>query len=430
MSDEYFIVGGTVVSHGERLPESTVHVRGGLIVDVSHAAAPESARRVDASGFLVIPGVVNAHAHGLTVGPLFSSAAAPLTREAASANADRHLAAGVTTAVNICGFAIEEDRIEHSMRIELGTTNLPHAREAAAIVDGAGMTEAERDRTAEAMIASGAVAIGEVGSGATLGGGVAAYRYIPDAVRKATAIEIDPATATAFIDALVGPLRTSQPDDARLRAAMELHEVPESAFHVIRDAVLSFAAAPVQISLGSFAEACELSARTEVPAIFHTAEPSVRELLRLAGQSNARIIAGHMNHPSISPEDAVAAAMELRELGAVIDVSSLDIVHQHSMCTPEVADALVSAGVVDTLTTDYAGGNWEPMLALVQRWVSMGSITVEQGISMCSSKPAEVFGFADRGRIAPGLLADLVFVNPADLEDVRTVIVGGETVIG
>ena len=430
MSDEYFIVGGTVVSDGTRVPDATVHVQDGLIVDVSHSAPPESARRIDATGLLVIPGVINSHAHGLTVGPLFSSAAPPLTREVASANADRHLAAGVTTAVNICGFAIEDDRIEHPMRIELGTTNLPHAREAAQIVDAAGLTDAERDRTAEAMIASGAVAIGEVGSGATLGGGVAAYRYVPNAVRESTGIEIEPATATAFIDALVGPLRTGQPDDGRLRMAMESHGVPVSTFHVIRDAVLSFAAAPVRVSLDSFEEACELSARTGVPAIFHTAEPSVRELLRLAAGTDARIVAGHMNHSSISPEEAVAAALELRELGAVVDVSSLDIVHRQSMCTPEVADALVSAGVVDTLTTDYAGGNWESMLALVQRWVSRGSLTVEQGIAMCTSKPADVFGFVDRGRIAPGKLADLVFVNPEDLEDVRSVIVGGNIVIG
>lgn len=430
MSDEVYIVGGTVVSDGTRMPAATIRILDGVIADVSHEAPPAAARIIDTSGMLVIPGVINAHAHGLTVGPLFSSAASPLPREIAIANADRHLAAGVTTAVNICGFAIEADRIEHPMRIELGTTNLPHAREAADIVDGSGMTDAERDQTAEAMIASGAVAIGEVGSGATLGGGVAAYRYVPDAVREATGIEVDPSTATAFIDALVGPLRTSAPDDTQLRQVMDAHEVPASAFTVIRDAVLSFAAAPVLVSLGSFAEACELSARTGVPAIFHTAEPSVRELLRLASASEARIVAGHMNHPSISPEDAVTAAWELRELGAVIDVSSLDIVHQQSMCSPEVADALVSAGVVDTLSTDYAGGNWEPMLALVQRWVRAGSITLEQGVAMCTSTPAKVFGFRDRGRIAPGLLADLVIVNPNDLEDIRSVIVGGDVVIG
>lgn len=120
--------------------------------------------------------------------------------------------------------------------------------------------------------------------------------------------------------------------------------------------------------------------------------------------------------------------MILRELGVVIDVSSLDIVHAQSMCSPVVADALASAGVVDTLTTDYAGGNWEPMLALVQRWIGLGLVDLARGIMMCTSTPAQVFGFSDRGRIAAGLLADLVVCNPANLEDVRAVFVGGQPV--
>jgi imidazolonepropionase-like amidohydrolase len=430
MSEELFVVGGTAMSHGQRVEHATIRVRDGVIVDVSHAPPPPDSRVIDATDRFVIPGVVNAHAHGLTLGPLFSSAAEPLARDAAQANADRHLSEGVTTAVNICGFAIEEDRIDHPMRIELGTTNLPHAREAAAIGDGAGLTEAQRHRSAEAMVASGAVAIGEVGSGATLGGGVAAYRYVPQAVRDATGIELDPASATLLIDALVGPLRTGEPNDRGLSQAMERLALPMSAFPVVRKAVLDYAAAPVLVSLGSFGEACALSALTGVPAIFHTAEPSIRELLRLARSADARIVAGHMNHPSIPADEAVAVARELRDLGVVIDVSSLDIVHQQAMCSPEVADALVSAGVVDTLSTDYAGGSWESMLGLVQRWVRMGTITVEQGIAMCTSTPAEVFGFRDRGRIAPGLLADLVVVRQDDLEAVECVIVGGDVVIG
>lgn len=225
----------------------------------SHSRPRQAIPRViDITGLLLIPGLVNAHAHGLTTGPLFSSAATPLTVAEAVANANRHLAAGVTTAINVCGFAIEVDRIDHPMRIELGTTNLPHARTAAMLVDGS-LTERRRERTAELMLAAGARAIGEVGSGATLGGGVAAYRYLPDAVLTSTGVRLDPATATELIDALVGPLRTGKPDDGALHEAMERLSVPPTVFQPVRKAILGLAAAPVVASLSSFAEAAELS---------------------------------------------------------------------------------------------------------------------------------------------------------------------------
>jgi adenine deaminase len=34
-----------------------------------------------------------------------------------------------------------------------------------------------------------------------------------------------------------------------------------------------------------------------------------------------------------------------------------------------------------------------------------------------------------RGRLAPGAVADIVLTDPADLPRVRTVIIGGETVV-
>jgi len=425
MPHDMYLHGGTIISGGLTTPAATIRIRDGVIDDVSHEPPPTGAQVIDTSGSLMIPGVINTHAHGLTTGPLFSSAAQPLTRDQALANADRHMSAGVTTVVNICGFAVPEDIPEHPLQVLLGTTNLPHALTAADLVDGSGLTEHDRHMAASQMIESGAVAIGEVGSGATLGGGVAAYRYVPNAVREGAGLELDTETATALIDALVGPLRTSEPDDRALAGTMEMRGLPSSAFAVVRAAILDFAAAPVVASLGSFAEATSLSAQTGVPVIFHTAEPSLREILHLARTTEARMVAGHMNHPSISPENAVAAARILREDGVTLDVSSLDIVHAQAMCSPDVADALASAGLVDTLTTDYASGAWEPLLGLAQRWIGLGHITLEQGVDMCTSAPADIFGFTDRGQITPGRKADIVVCSPDNLEDVSTVLIDG-----
>lgn len=427
------ISGGTVVSDGSVLAAATIEIVADRIVSIvqdGDAAAPFPADHIalDARDCYVIPGIINGHAHGCTTGPLFSSAAAPLSQDQALANLDRHLASGVTTLVNVCGFATFDDVPEHAIDIRLATTHLPAAVVAADIVDGTGLDGVHRKVTAEHMLNAGAVALGEIGSGATLGGGVAAYRYVPDAVEEVLGCRLEPDVATALIDALVGPSRVAEPDDAALDAALVSAGLPASVRPAVREAILRYASAPVQASLDSFSEAAALSAQYGRPAVFHVAAPSVERVLHLAQTTSAVIVAGHMNHPSIPTEEAVAWARRLRAAGAIIDVSSLDIVGARRLATPEIADALVKEGLVDTLSTDYAGGAWESMLGLVQYWREAGLVSLEDGVAMCTSTPADVFGLPDRGRIAEGMRADLVLVSKDDVSRVRAVVVGGEVV--
>lgn len=423
------ITGGTIVTGDGDPRDAHVVIEGRHIAEM-RADTPigRAGQVIDASGCLVLPGVVNGHAHGCTTGPLFSSAAPALEAAQVRANLDRHLAAGVTTLVNVCGFGTFDDIPEHVIDIRLGTTHLPEALVAAGIVDGAGLDAAHRVMTAEEMLRQGAVALGEIGSGATLGGGVAAYRYVPEALEDALGRRIDPETATHLIDALVGPLRTGAPDDAGLERAIAAVGLPASCHGPAREAILRFASEPVHASLDSFSEAIALAERHDRPAVFHVAAPSAQRLIELARNSTARIVAGHVNHPSFAPDEAVHWAREFRAAGAVVDVSSLDVVHARRLATPEVADALAREGLVDTLSTDYAGGGWEPMLGLVARWVSAGYLSLADGIAMCTSNPADVFGFTDRGRIREGLRADLVIVDRNDLEQVRSVVIGGRVV--
>lgn len=421
------ITGGTVVTPDVVLADTNVEISGGVITAVG-AVEAGGGEVIDASGCYVIPGLVNAHAHGCTTGPLFSSAAPAITDHEAHANADRHLAAGVTTLVNVCGFGLPGDVPEHPLDIRLGSTHLPSAVAAADLVDARGLDATHRAATAAELIEGGAVALGEIGSGATLGGGVAAYRYIPDALKADVGRRLEPEEATALIDALVGPTRVAEPDDNALAAAMAELDLPPEALEVVRKAVVTYASAPVQASLASFAEAVALAERLDVPAVFHVAGPSVRTLLALARESHARLIAGHMNHTSFTPDEAVALARDLRNAHVIIDVSSLDIIHAQHLATPEVADALVREGLVDTLSTDYAGGAWEPMLGVVQRWTQRGWTTLTEGIAMCTSNPAEAMGFTDRGRIDVGMRADIAIVSRDNLEDVHVVVANGHAI--
>jgi N-acyl-D-amino-acid deacylase len=51
---------------------------------------------------------------------------------------------------------------------------------------------------------------------------------------------------------------------------------------------------------------------------------------------------------------------------------------------------------------------------LLGRWVrERGTLTVEQAVRMLTSRPAEVMGISDRGRLAPGLAADVTVFDPA-----------------
>lgn len=426
VAERLHIYGGDVVT-----PEGVV-AGGSLLVrdDVIEAVLPMApvgidARALDATGMVVLPGVINAHAHGCTVGPLFSSGASPLAREQVIRNLDRHLAAGVTTLVNVCGFGLPDSLVEHPVDVRLSTNHLLDAFTAADLVDAAGLTSAERNMSVERMAEHGAILIGEVGSGATLGGGVAAYRYIPAAVLAATGLHISPAVATQLIDSLVGDSRLATPRRGHLAAAMSAAGLPPTARAAVVDAILTFAVAPVRASLGSFGQAVAAAERTGLPAMFHAAGPSAQALLDLARTSDATLVAGHLNHPSLREEELAGLATALREANVVVDVSSLDMVHAQKLTTPQSADLLAEAGLVDTLSTDYAGGAWEPMLAVADRWWRRGYVDLQDIARMCSSRPAELLGLCDRGSLSAGRRADVVLTLADDLESVRTVIIGG-----
>jgi N-acyl-D-aspartate/D-glutamate deacylase len=53
---------------------------------------------------------------------------------------------------------------------------------------------------------------------------------------------------------------------------------------------------------------------------------------------------------------------------------------------------------------------------LLGHWVrEKGTLSWEQAVRMLTSRPAELLGFADRGRLAPGLVADVVVFDPGSV---------------
>lgn len=415
------------------------------IVEVGQGASDrggeeEAACVIDASEMMVLSGVINAHTHGCSVGPLFSSAAKPLPVEHALRNMDRHLRQGVTTVVNVCGMGcmdeVEDVARRHVLRLRTGTNHFPSSFEAARMVDGEGLTPRHVEITPETMLEDGAVLLGEIGSGATLGGGVSIYKYIPEAVARETGTSITPQQAQQLKEAILGAGPGSEAPDTEaiaqvlqacgLDGALSAERAREIVEPIVRE--------PMQAALAGFEEAAALSAKTGVPAVFHTCRESYTTLLDLARRfenTPARLVAGHVNHPSFSVEESVRAARELRSLGVVIDVSTLDGLITRWLTGPEHMEALFAEDLVDTISTDYAAGHWDGILEAIHYLWRRGHVDLPKAVAMATGNVARVFSRAapDRGLIETGKVADIVLVDKRNVGRVEKVLIGGSVVL-
>ncbi|HSI40971.1 MAG TPA: alpha-D-ribose 1-methylphosphonate 5-triphosphate diphosphatase [Xanthobacteraceae bacterium] len=91
------------------------------------------------------------------------------------------------------------------------------------------------------------------------------------------------------------------------------------------------------------------------------------------------------------------------------------------------AEGLARAGVLDILSSDYVPASL--LLAAFALPERVAGISLPQAVRLVSAHPAEAAGLADRGRLAPGLRADLVRVKLSEgVPVVRTVWRAGERV--
>src|SRR5947207_2702603 len=95
-ASKMLISGGTVVT-GDGItviPDGNVLIRNGRIADVGPGPGPQEDEIVDASGQVVLPGVINTHAHGCVRGPFVPVASAALSETEVRTQLDRHLHGG------------------------------------------------------------------------------------------------------------------------------------------------------------------------------------------------------------------------------------------------------------------------------------------------------------------------------------------------
>jgi imidazolonepropionase-like amidohydrolase len=423
------IVGGTVVAGDGSAPRTgAAVVLADATIEGIDARWPDGSRAdviIDATGCLVMPGLINCHTHGVTPGPLFPSAAAALPDAEWQSNLDRHLLAGTTTVLNLCGLAtmaeVEAADAAHPVKVKGATSHLPSAIAAARAADGAGLRPEHAAMTAEAMVSAGAVAIGELGGGQTLGGGGQDLQYIPAAIERITATVVTAAQARAIKDAVLGPhLDRDRPDEPALAAALTDAGLaplldPNKAADLIRGCVLP----SLHSGLAGIREGVLAAATLGVPAVVHSASASAALLRELAADKAGRratVIAGHSNHTSFTPDEALATARDLADHGWLLECCTFDLLElRHTVTTRDHWDRLLADGdSVTLLATDYGYlGQHDPLISGVSDLVAAGHRSLGAAVAMASGNVAEaVPGLAPgAGRLAAGLAADLVIAE-------------------
>lgn len=106
---------------------------------------------------------------------------------------------------------------------------------------------------------------------------------------------------------------------------------------------------------------------------------------------------------------AEAVAVEARAMGEHVVMGAPNVVRGGSHLGWASAAPLAERGVVTILASDY---HWPALLAAPFRLAARGRMHLAAAWALVSANPAEALGLVDRGRIAPGLRGDLLIATP------------------
>jgi alpha-D-ribose 1-methylphosphonate 5-triphosphate diphosphatase len=101
----------------------------------------------------------------------------------------------------------------------------------------------------------------------------------------------------------------------------------------------------------------------------------------------------------------MAAARAAHAAGLAVVAGAPNVVRGGSHAGGVAAEDLAREGVLDALSSDYVPSS---LLQAVGRLARGPGIALHEAFAFATSKPAEMLGLADRGRLAPGMRADFV----------------------
>ena len=159
------IVNATVVNgDGQSVAERTsLIIENGFIKDIPNVPfIPYNAyadRVIDAHGSLLIPGLINMHAHGVAFGPFFPYGWKRLSETRVLNNLNTHLLQGTTTLLNNDGLALPAEvdaaNKRHPVNVKTCTLHTPLNLKAADVTAGDGIEPKHRSFTAKEAVKLG-----------------------------------------------------------------------------------------------------------------------------------------------------------------------------------------------------------------------------------------------------------------------------------
>jgi alpha-D-ribose 1-methylphosphonate 5-triphosphate diphosphatase len=360
MTETLLIVGARLLLADAVSPPTTLFICGGTIAAIG-ADAPQGARTLRADGLLLAPGLVDIH------GDAFERQVQPrpgvdFRHDLALIDTDAQLLAnGITTAFHGVTLSWEPGlRGEAAFRAliaawtalvgRLGADHRIHLRLETYAMD--------QWSAAEAAIAAGAVHL------------LAFNDHTAEIARRAS----DPARASRYADrAKVTGTEVLALAKAMLARADEVEPFVARAARTARDAGL-------------------------VMASHDDASPESRARWRALG---CTICEFPMNE---------ATGLAARAAGEHVVMGCPNVVRGGSHLGWHSAEAMVRAGAADVLASDYF---YPAMRHAAFALAARGACTLPEAWAIVSANPAAAAGLADRGRIAPGLRADLVLLDDA-----------------
>lgn len=403
-------------------------------VDETMEAASEV---IDCRGKAIMPGMINHHQHGVTFGPIFASGLKNYGQERIIELLDRNLLQGHTTVMNVDGFVtmdeVKETQKAHPMRIKTATTHLPLNYQAALECDGKGLSDVHKHMSAQKMIEDGAICIGEVGGGHTLGGGGQDYLYIPRKVKEVKGIDIDYMQARMMKLSVLGRFIEKSyynPDvvaAALKEAELDKYMTPDEC----RDIVWETTYASVQVALEGYEEAAKEAIRLSVPLMCHNAPTSMKKVHEIAKMGVQHFIACHSNY-LFTTEEAVENGKFLKNFyGVTLDAAVHDPFGQkHLVATPDNLFAFYENDLIDVISTDFANGQCDSMLKAIEEGTKRNLVSLPKAVAQGTTNVTEVLpGIAPRlGLLAPGYIADVLVVNYPNVSEVERIYIGGKLI--
>lgn len=353
---DWHLTGGTVLVDGA-MAEGALALRGGVI---DTAPAPD-ARRFDAGGLLVLPGLVDIHgdAHERQLQPRPGvDLPVPLALRDSAAQL---IACGITTAY-----------LGVTLSWEPGLRSLPAWRALKAALPAARAGAATDLRVHLRFEADNFDALEDALAGIADGSVhlLGFNDHTPGIARKAK----DPAQAVKFAG----------------RAGMRAAE-----FAALVEAVCARRGG-IPAARERLAEAAR---RAGIPVLSHDdAVVADRAHYRAHG---ARICEFPM---------AEEVALDARAHGEPVVMGAPNVVRGGSHIGWASAAPLAERGIVTVLASDYV---WPAMLEAAFVMAERGVLGLPRAWALVSANPAEACGLTDRGRLAPGLRGDVVAVDPA-----------------